>query len=117
MEVLGILGGGAGDLFLDDLLLGGRDEVAEEGAIVGSVGAVEEVADFAVVLGADPFARGAFVLQVFDGSEEALWFPGEELLGEDTNEVHGEKVQGTLASGGLEDVDEAGPAFESGCEE
>lgn len=54
---------------------------------------------------------------MFDGSEEALWFPGEELLGEDTNEVHGEKVQGTLASGGLEDVDEAGPAFEPGCEE
>ena len=107
VEVLGVGGGGAGDGFVDDVLFGGGDEVAEEGAVLGGVAAVEVVAEFSVVLFADPLAGGALVEEVFEGDEETAGLAGEELLGEDADEVHGEKAEGALALGGLEEVDEA----------
>ena len=107
VEVLGVGGGGAGDGFVDDVLFGGGDEVAEEGTVLGGVAAVEVVAEFSVILFADPLAGGAFVEEVFEGDEETAVLAGEELLGEDADEVHGEEAEGALAVGGLEEVDEA----------
>jgi hypothetical protein len=90
IKILRSCTGGAGNVRIDESLLGGGYEVIQHGAIRGAVRLVKVIMEFGEFVFENPPAGGRFILKVFKGGEKAAAEARKEVLGKDADKLGGE---------------------------